>query len=86
MTADTRTIAASVLAGAVMTALVVAQGAGTPAPQGQPAEPARLQHRLLEAAPGIPDSVALHRKEGARAEADVPAAIRNTHGRSRRRT
>ena len=36
MTADTRTIAASVLAGAVMTALVVAQGAGTPAPQGQP--------------------------------------------------
>ena len=37
MTADTRTIAASVLAGAVMTALVVAQGAGTPAPQGQPA-------------------------------------------------
>ena len=37
MTADPRTIAASVLAGAVMTALVVAQGAGTPAPQGQPA-------------------------------------------------
>ena len=37
MTADTRTIAAVVLAGAVMTALVLAQGAGTPAPQGQPA-------------------------------------------------
>jgi cytochrome c oxidase cbb3-type subunit 3 len=32
-----RTIAAAVLAGAVMTALVIAQGAGTPAPQGQPA-------------------------------------------------
>ena len=38
MTADTRTIAASVLAGAIMTALVVAQGVGTPAPQGQPVD------------------------------------------------
>ena len=37
MTADTRTIAASILAGAVMTALVAAQGAGTPTLQGQPA-------------------------------------------------
>jgi cytochrome c oxidase cbb3-type subunit 3 len=36
MTADTRTIAAVVLAGAVTTALVVAQGAGTPPPQEQP--------------------------------------------------
>ena len=36
MTVDTRTIAAVVLAGAVTTGLVVAQGAGTPAPQGQP--------------------------------------------------
>ena len=35
MTAHTRTIAAVVLAGAAMTGLVLAQGAGTPAPQGQ---------------------------------------------------
>lgn len=36
MTVDARTIAAVVLAGAVTTGLVLAQGAGTPAPQGQP--------------------------------------------------
>jgi len=35
MTAHTRTIAAVVLAGAAMTSLVLAQGAGTPPPQGQ---------------------------------------------------
>jgi cytochrome c oxidase cbb3-type subunit III len=35
MTAHTRTIAAVVLAAAAMTGLVLAQGAGTPAPQGQ---------------------------------------------------
>ena len=35
MTAHTRTIAAVVLAGAAMTGLVLAQGAATPAPQGQ---------------------------------------------------
>ena len=39
MTAHTRTIAAVVLAGAAMTGLVLAQGAGTPAPQGQPPPP-----------------------------------------------
>jgi cytochrome c oxidase cbb3-type subunit 3 len=37
MTVATRTIVAVMLAGAVMTGLVVAQGAGAPAPQGQPA-------------------------------------------------
>jgi mono/diheme cytochrome c family protein len=37
MTAHTRTIAAVVLAGAAMTSLVLAQGPGTPAPQGQAA-------------------------------------------------
>src|SRR5687767_12111706 len=36
MAVDTRTIAAVVFAGAVTTGLVLAQGAGTPAPQGQP--------------------------------------------------
>lgn len=36
MTAHTRTLAAVVVAGAAMTGLVIAQGAGTPAPQGQP--------------------------------------------------
>jgi len=39
MTAHTRTIAAVVVAGAAMTGLVLAQGAGTPAPQGQTASP-----------------------------------------------
>jgi cytochrome c oxidase cbb3-type subunit 3 len=36
MTVDARTIAAVVLAGAATTALVIAQGAGAPPPQGQP--------------------------------------------------
>jgi len=36
MTGHIRTIAAVVLAGTAMTGLVLAQGAGTPAPQGQP--------------------------------------------------
>jgi cytochrome c oxidase cbb3-type subunit 3 len=36
MTADTRTIAAVVFAGAVASGLVVAQGGGAPAPQGKP--------------------------------------------------
>jgi len=40
MTAHTRTIAAVVLAGAAMTGLVLAQGAATPAPQGQTPPPA----------------------------------------------
>ena len=36
MTAHTRGIAAAVLAGAWLTGVVLAQGAGTPAPQGPP--------------------------------------------------
>ena len=44
MTAHTRTIAAVVLAATAMTGLVLAQGAGTPAPQGQ-APPAPPQGR-----------------------------------------